>query len=190
MSGIPFRLAFRPAPSVTARHIVVPAFVVLALVMGASRAQAQDESLGVRLTPASFALAQPSPFLPSDGIVTAVGGTAPLELPVPVFVPVDSAAPRFAQRTLEVSFVALQALDVVSTLKAVDRGLVEQNPLMRGLVSRPAAFVAVKAGATVTTLWLLRRVTRQNRLAALVTLAAIDSGYALLVSRNMQALRR
>jgi hypothetical protein len=106
---------------------------------------------------------------------------------VPAAVP---ASPGAALRTLEASFVALQALDAVSTLKAIDRGLVEQNPLMRGLVSRPAAFVAVKAGATVTTLWLVRRVARQNRLAAVLTMAAIDSGYAVLVSRNLQALRR
>ncbi len=177
MSGSTFRL---------------PALVVLALVTGASHAQAHDDVPGVRLVPASFGLAEPSPFLPSDGIVTSAARTAPpLDRPAPAFGPVRAPAPpRFALRTLEVSFAALQALDAVSTLKAVDQGLVEQNPLMRGLVSRPAAFVAVKAGATVTTLWLVRRVARQNRVAALVTLAAIDSGYALLVRRNLQALRR
>lgn len=190
MSGLTFQITFRPAPPASARCSVVSALVALALLTGASRAQAQEGLSGVRLTPASFGLAEPSPFLPSDGILASATPALPLDQPAPVFGPASAPPPRLALRTLEVSFAALQALDVVSTLKAVDQGLVERNPLMRGLVSRPAAFVAVKAGATVTTLWLVRRVARQNRVAAFITLAAIDSGYALLVSRNLQALRR
>ncbi len=202
----------RPAecPTLTAstrRPLVVPACVLLALVAGAPHARAQEEIQGLRRTLVSFSLPEPSPFLPSNGIVAGPVAPSAQWLDAPAFTvpplapplrvplavpspPTVAPAPRVALHALEASFAALQVLDAVSTLKAIDRGHTEQNPLMRGLVDRPAAFLAVKAGATVTTLWLVRRVARQNRLAALLTMAAIDSGYAVLVSRNLQVLRR
>src|SRR5438105_2931355 len=53
-----------------------------------------------------------------------------------------TAAPGHKQLrlTLDATFIGLQALDTVSTLRALDRGLVEGNPLISGLTGNPAAF--------------------------------------------------
>jgi hypothetical protein len=182
------RPARRPRPSDAVRLTCIAAASLVLALVAAPRAEAQDDVQGLRRPFVSFSLGEPSPFLPSNGIVT--GRVTPVP-PLPLGAsPAAPAARRATLYTLEASFAALQVLDAVSTLKAIDRGHSEQNPLMRGLVDRPAAFLAVKAGATVTTLWLVHRVARQNTLAAILTLAAIDSGYAMLVSRNLQALRR
>src|SRR5690349_8127822 len=49
---------------------------------------------------------------------------------------------------LYVSFASLQALDAHSTTRALDRGAVEANPLMKGLAGNTAGLFAVKAAAT------------------------------------------
>jgi hypothetical protein len=59
--------------------------------------------------------------------------------------------------TLETSHIARQAVDLAGTLWALDNGLVEANPVMRGLVAHPAALVATKAAATAGTVLLRRR---------------------------------
>jgi hypothetical protein len=156
-------------------------------VLGPAPATAQDEPVARHRARPAIGLPDPSPFLPSDGLVLP-GGTGALDVAgTPRVLVVSRRQP--ALRTLETSFVALQALDAATTLRAVGHGLEERNPLMRGLVGQPAAFIAVKAGATASTIWLLRRVARQNRAAAVLTLAAINGGYAVLVARNAAALR-
>jgi hypothetical protein len=90
--------------------------------------------------------------------------------------------PIFA--TLEASYIGLQALDVVSTLSALDKGHVEANPLMRGLATEPAALAAVKAAATGGTVLLARRLARRNRMAGIVVMAALDGAYSYIVARN------
>src|SRR5687768_4530109 len=49
---------------------------------------------------------------------------------------------------LYATFASLQVLDVHSTTRALDRGAVEANPVMKGVVSSPAGMLALKAGAT------------------------------------------
>jgi hypothetical protein len=55
---------------------------------------------------------------------------------------------------------------------------------MVGLAGRPAALVAAKTAATFGTVYLVERLRVRNRVAAVVTMAAIDSAYAMLVVRN------
>ena len=95
-----------------------------------------------------------------------------------------SRASTVTLRSLEVSFVALQGLDIVSTMQAIDRGHEEANPLMGSISGSPAAMIGVKAGTSVATLWLVRRLARRHRVAAIITLAAIDAGYTAIVARN------
>ena len=95
-----------------------------------------------------------------------------------------------ALRALEASFVGLQALDVVSTMRAIERGHTETNLLMRDVAGRPAAMVAVKAGSTAATVWLVRRLAKRNRVAALATMVAIDAAYVAVVARNFHVAPR
>jgi hypothetical protein len=90
---------------------------------------------------------------------------------------------------LYVSFAALQALDVHSTMRALEAGATEQNPLLRGIASRPAALVALKAGVTASTILLTEKLRVRNRTGAIVLMTALNSVYAFVVARNYQAIR-
>jgi hypothetical protein len=91
---------------------------------------------------------------------------------------------------LYLSFAALQALDVQSTLSAVRNGGREANPVMAGLVDKPATLVAVKAATGAGIVYFVERLRTRNRTAALMMMAAFDSVYATIVARNYAVGRR
>jgi hypothetical protein len=99
-----------------------------------------------------------------------------------------SPRPSLTLPALQVSFGALQIMDVVSTRRALNAGLTEANTAMRGVVDRPLAVAAVKAGATATTIYLVNRIARKNRAAAILTMVAINSAYSFVVVRNIRAV--
>ena len=85
---------------------------------------------------------------------------------------------------LYASFVALQGLDVHSTLRAIDRGGREANQFMAPMTERPAVFMAIKAGSTAGILYLTDRVRRRSPAAAIVMMTAFNSAYAIVVANN------
>jgi hypothetical protein len=89
---------------------------------------------------------------------------------------------------LYISFASLQMLDAHATLRAVRAGAVERNPLLRGVADKPAALVALKVGVAVSTIALADRVSRRNRVAALVLMAALNSAYTAVVLHNYRAV--
>jgi len=99
-----------------------------------------------------------------------------------------SSRPSLTLPALQVTFGALQIMDVVSTRRALNAGLTEGNTAMRGVVDRPLAVAAVKVGATAATIFLVNRVARKNRAAAILTMVAINSAYSFVVVRNIRAV--
>ena len=87
------------------------------------------------------------------------------------------------------SFAALQALDAHSTLRAIHRGAVEQNPMLRSIASNPAALFAVKAGVAASTIVLVDKMRNRSRVGAIVLMAGLNSVYATIVARNYAAAR-
>src|SRR6187401_1439355 len=87
--------------------------------------------------------------------------------------------------TLEATFIGLQALDTASTLRALDRGLVEGNPVMRGLTNNPGAFIAMKSATTVSIVLLARKMTGRHHLANILLMSALDGAYSFIVARNL-----
>ncbi len=166
------------------------------------------------LTSAPFATARPvssqpapagpdeSPLVacaaPAPPIVTGLVNTEPAA-PVPLAPSpstsklVQSQPPRPAMKEpastrglvpLFASYALMQALDVHSTLTAIDKGAVEENSLMAPLVRRPAAFVAVKAAMTAGTIVAAHRLARNNRVAAYALMVGLNSAYAYVVMHN------
>jgi len=82
------------------------------------------------------------------------------------------------------SFVTLQALDGISTLKALSAGGREANPVMTGVVGSPAGMFAVKAGTAAATVFLAERLAKHNKVASFVMMAALNTGYAAVVAHN------
>jgi hypothetical protein len=92
-----------------------------------------------------------------------------------------------ALTSLQVSFVALEALDVFSTMRGMRHGHTEANPLMRGMAGNSMAMATVKAGAAASTILLVRQVARKNRVAAIALMAATNTALSVVVARNLRA---
>ena len=113
---------------------------------------------------------------------TATNGAHPAPSGLPARVP----AARVARGLIPlfVSYAALQALDVRSTLTVIARGGAEGNALVAPFVNRPAAVIALKAAVTTALLFSAARLSRHNRLAAYGLMFALDSAYAMIVAHN------
>jgi hypothetical protein len=85
---------------------------------------------------------------------------------------------------LYASYTALEIGDVHSTRRALGRGEVESNAVMRGLAGHTAAFTLVKMGGAASTMYLVERVRRHSRKKAMLLMIGIDSAYGAIVARN------
>lgn len=85
------------------------------------------------------------------------------------------------------SFVTLQALDGISTLKALSAGGREANPTMSGVAGWPVGLFAVKTWTTAGMLLLAERLAKRNKVAAFAMMAALNTGYAAVVAHNYRA---
>ncbi len=92
---------------------------------------------------------------------------------------------------LVAGFAALQALDVVTSVRAINRGGSEGNPIVGGMASRPALFISVKTAAT---LWMLlsgEQLAKHGQAGTAVISSAIaDTVYGVVVAHNAQVLRQ
>ncbi len=90
---------------------------------------------------------------------------------------------------LYASFALLQALDAHSTLRAVDGGAAEANPIMGAIAHEPVALLAVKAGLTASTIYLVEKVRVRSRGAAIALMAVLNSAYVTIVAHNYRVPR-
>lgn len=90
---------------------------------------------------------------------------------------------------LYVSFASLQALDAHSTARALDRGAVEANPMMKGLAGNTAGMLAVKAAATTGVVYSAERIWKRNKTAAVLFMVAANSAMGWVVQHNYRAVR-
>ncbi len=142
----------------------------------------------------------------SSATATAATEVPTLEGPLlpevfgPSLKPVDSQAPPRLQvpanpkprglLPLFVTYGVLQALDVHSTLTAVNRGANEQNAVMAPFVNRPAAFIAFKAGVSAVTLIAADRLAKHNRFASYALMIGLNSAYAVIVAHNYRVAQQ
>jgi len=93
--------------------------------------------------------------------------------------------------SLVAAFAALQALDVVTTTKALRQGGYEASPIVRGMASRPALFISVKTVMTLWTLWQTEKMAKNGQATgAVVSLVAADALYGVIVARNFQIVNQ
>jgi len=84
---------------------------------------------------------------------------------------------------------ALQGYDAYSTLTALKHGGREVNPLMKGIVKSPAAFVAMKAGVTMASIMASERLWKsQHRLGAIGLMVASNLMMGMVAKHNSQVL--
>ncbi len=92
-----------------------------------------------------------------------------------------------ALKALLVSYVAVQGLDMASTIKARNRGAVEANPMMQGSY---AEGFAVKAALGAVPLLAVRQIEKKNKKAAIFTMIAANVGTAAVIAHNMRNANR
>jgi uncharacterized membrane protein len=86
------------------------------------------------------------------------------------------------------TYATLQALDVVSTRKALGAGGHELNPLMnRGNVG---AMLAVKAAVGVSTIYFTEKLWKKNRAGAIAVMVALNGAQAAIVAHNTRNATR
>ena len=123
-------------------------------------------------------------FRPAPAVPVAVPDSSPAATAV---VPdVTHAPPKrpAALVPLDVTFAALQALDVHSTLRARAYGGREGNPVVAGLVNRPALFIALKGTTAASLIYLTEKLWKRNRTAAVLTMIGVNCGYGMVAWHN------
>jgi uncharacterized protein DUF5658 len=129
-----------------------------------------------------------------DGAVAPVAEAAPLAA-LAASSPNTAEVGRARERRpdalvpLYVSFSALQVLDIHSTTRAIDRGAVEANPVVRGVVGNQAGLVALKAAGTAGLIYASEKMWKRNRTASIIFMVAANSAMAWVVQNNYRAVR-
>ena len=103
--------------------------------------------------------------------------------------PVDRPRASGLLTSLYAATAVMQALDVHSTLKALDAGAVEANPLMSGVTKNRGAFMATKAAVAAGTVFAVQRIAKRSKVAAIATAVAINGAYAMIVRNNYKIAR-
>lgn len=133
-------------------------------------------------------------FLPIDSRIDARTLTPlMIEFVTPTSMDPDDRAERSGRSALlpvlYLTAVVAQAADVHSTLTAIAAGATERNPLMEPLSSRPAAFIAVKAAATLLTVYAAHKLSKRHRTAAVVMMLVVTTVYAAAAAHNYEAAK-
>jgi hypothetical protein len=88
------------------------------------------------------------------------------------------------------TLIGLQAYDGWSTVSAVRLGATEANPAVAGIASHAPAMWAVKAGATLVSIYAAERLWRRNRRTeAIITMVAVNSAMVMVAAHNASVLK-
>lgn len=91
--------------------------------------------------------------------------------------------------SLQAATIATQLLDVHSTMRAMNVGAVEANPMMSGLVQNRAAFIGVKAAMGAGLVYATHRIGKSNKIGAIIVAAAVNSAYVMIANHNYKVAR-
>ena len=163
------------------RRLALAAVALVGFIPGfvtAANAQERPDFVSRDMTPA-FLNASATPAVPLTNLDPA---------PVDPF-RAPRRGPSALLGSLYVSTAAMQALDMHSTLQAFKAGAVEGNPLMSGITKNRGVFMATKAAVAASTILAARQIAKRNKVAAIATMVAINSAYAMIVSHNYKLAR-
>ena len=133
-------------------------------------------------------VAPPAATLP---VAFAISPTAVIERSVMAPEAGTAASRSKAFPILATTYVALNALDIITTTKAVSSGRgVEANPILGPVAPTPAALTAVKIATTATTVIMAQRLWKHHRVASVVLMVAANIGTGFIVSHNASIAMR
>lgn len=122
--------------------------------------------------------------------------TGSLQLPRPLAEDAENVFLRDAERRRPAALVGLYSvlsglnvLDVYSTMQALGNGAREANPLVARAGAQVGTAIALKAISTTGSIYFAEKVWKKNRVAAIVTMAALNAGTAVVIARNFRNAR-
>ncbi len=92
-------------------------------------------------------------------------------------------------RGLYVATPIVHMVDGISTMRVIDLGGRELNPLLAPQVNNRGVFIATKTGIAAAEIYLARRIAKKHKVRAIVALAALHTGYALVAAHNFRVAR-
>jgi hypothetical protein len=101
---------------------------------------------------------------------------------------VSSDATSAALTSMYATFVALQGLDLQSTVSAVRRGGVEGNPVM-GLSTASPYLVALKSVSAFGVALTTEKISKEHKVTALIMMVGLNIGYSMIVAHNLSVAR-
>ena len=90
--------------------------------------------------------------------------------------------------SLYVANATLQGLDAITTIQALGDGRAEANPLLRN-GNRPL-IIGAKIAATTVSIYLAKKLWRQNRKAAVFSMILTNTLMSMVVANNSEILER
>ena len=90
---------------------------------------------------------------------------------------------------LYATLAGVNALDAYSTVRALNAGAHEANPLVAPAAAHMGASLAVKAVSTATSIYLAESLWKKNRAAAIATMIAVNGVTAAIAARNFRNAR-
>ena len=107
----------------------------------------------------------------------------PVQLPAEVEVARPSRSALFP--VLATTYIALNAIDIYTTTKAIGSGRgVEANPLLGSVAGTPVALTAAKIATTATTLVLAKKLWKEHKTASIALLVTANVGMGFVTAHN------
>lgn len=167
------------------RRSFIAAFLVIGSFVGFSSAHADERAESTAVVPQVNLNALMQPVALADSTSFPVQLSTPRSLSAERHTGVD-----FGMGAVYASTALMHILDIDSTFKALDRGAVEANPLMSGLVKNKSAFILTKAAIAGATIYATHRMAKHNKVGAIITSMAINSAYLMIVKNNYAIANR
>lgn len=92
-------------------------------------------------------------------------------------------------RGLYVATPIVHAIDGLSTMRVIERGGREVNPLMAPQAGNGAFLAATKVGFSTAQVFLAHRVAKKHKFGAIAALTALNVGYAMVAAHNFRVAR-
>lgn len=89
-------------------------------------------------------------------------------------------------KSLEMSYISLNVLDLMLTFQSLDRGANEANPLVRPYIHNKPLAIVIKGGVTTGILWTFSKIKKDHRKAAFIGLTVLNLFYGAVVGNNLR----
>ncbi len=87
--------------------------------------------------------------------------------------------------SMEINYVVLNAVDLLTTFNCMDKGAKERNPIARLFIKNKPLAVIIKGGLTGGVLYGLSYLKKEDKKAAYISLGVLNILYVFVVRNNL-----